>query len=149
MPHKSTGDPLLRRLETHVVGAFPLQADAPQKPQRKGAKTLRPDSGVVLQVLLHDTIIFPEGGGQPSDMGYISVGSDATLEVFEANRVGGHAVHSVRFPAMDELQKAQLLLSTGTNVIVTLGDGGYRRRLDHVSNLTDRFPRFLRSFLFR
>jgi len=148
MPHKHIGDPLLRRLETYVVDAFPLHADTPQKPQRKGAKTPRPE-GVVLQVILHDTIIFPEGGGQPSDVGYISVGSNATLEVFEAKRVGGHAVHSVRFPTMDELQKAQLLLSAGTNVVVTLGDAGYRRRLDHVSNLTDRFPRFLRSFLFR
>jgi len=143
MPHKSIGDPLLCRLETYVVDAFPPQAGALQKPQRKGAKTPRPE-GVVLQVILHDTIIFPEGGGQPSDVGYISVGSDVTLEVSEARRVGGHAVHSIRLPTMDELQKAQLLLSVGTNVIVTLGDGGYRRRLDHVSNLTNRLPRFLR-----
>ena len=90
--------------------------------------------GVVLQVILHDTIIFPEGGGQPSDVGHISVGSDTTLEVFEARRLGGHAVHSIRFPALEELQNAQLLLPTSTKVVVTLDDGGYRRRLDHVSN---------------
>lgn len=87
-----------------------------------------------MQVILHDTIIFPEGGGQPSDVGYISVGSDTTLEVFEAQRLGGHAVHSIRFPTLEELQKAQLLLPIGTKVVLTLGDGGYRRRLDHVSN---------------
>ena len=135
------GDPLLRRLETFVVDAFPLQADAPQKPPRKGTKTPRSD-GVVLQVTLHDTIIFPEGGGQPSDVGYISVGSDASLEVFEAKRVGGHAVHSIKFPTLDELQKVRLLLPTGTSVVVTLGDGGYRRRLDHVSTPSTNFSNF-------
>jgi len=90
--------------------------------------------GAVLQVILHDTIIFPEGGGQPSDVGYISVGSGTAFEVFEAKRLGGHAVHSIRFPTVGELQKAQLLLPASTQVVVTLGDGGYRRRLDHVSN---------------
>jgi len=67
--------------------------------------------------------------------------------VFEAKRVGGHAVHSIRFPTLEELEKAQLLLPTGTNVVVTLGDDGYRRRLDHVSNPTYELPRFLPSFL--
>lgn len=60
------------------------------------------------------------------------MGSDATLEVFEAKRVGGHAVHSIRFPTLDGLQKTQLLFSAGTNVVVSLGDDGNRRRLDHV-----------------
>ena len=115
-----------------MIDAFPLQVDAPQKPPRKGAK-VAPSEGTILQVVLHDTIIFPEGGGQPSDVGFISVGPDTTLEVFESKRVGGHAVHSVRFPTPDELQKVQLLIPTGTNVVVTLGDAGYRRRLDHVS----------------
>ncbi|KAF9646955.1 alanyl-tRNA synthetase domain-containing protein [Thelephora ganbajun] len=125
-------DPLLRQLDTYAVDAFPLQADAPKKPPRKGAKLPRLE-GTVLQVILHDTIIFPEGGGQPSDVGYISVGSSMTLEVFEAKRIGGHAIHSIRFPTLDELQKAQLLLPTGTNVVVTLGDNGCRRRLDHMT----------------
>ena len=61
------------------------------------------------------------------------MGSDTTLEVFEAKRLGGHAVHYIRFQTLDQLQKAQLLLPSGTNVVVTLEDGGYRRRLDHVS----------------
>jgi misacylated tRNA(Ala) deacylase len=128
----ASGDPLLRRLETFIVDSFPLQADAPQKPPRKGFKVSRSE-GVVLQVVLHDTIIFPEGGGQPSDIGSMSVGPDTTLEIFESKRVGGRAVHSIRFPTLDELQRIQALLPTGTNVIVTLGDAGHQRRLDHVS----------------
>lgn len=104
---------------------------------------------MVLQVILHDTIIFPEGGGQPSDVGFISIGSDPSLEVFEAKRVGGHAVHSIRFPTLDELQRAQLLFSAGTDVVVTLGDNGYRRRLDHVSNPHSNFPIFYLFYLSR
>ena len=137
MPHGSLGDPLLRRLETSVVDAILLQADAPRKPPRKGINVPRSE-GVVLQVILHDTVIFPEGGGQPSDVGYISIGSDTTPEVHEAKRVGGHAVHSIKFTSLDELQKAQLLLPTGADVVVTLEDSGYRRRLDHVSNPTHK-----------
>lgn len=139
------GDPLLRRLETYVTDTFLLEAEAPQKPQRKGTKKTRSE-GVVLQVILHDTIIFPEGGGQPSDVGFLSVGSDTTLEVFGAERVGGRAVHYIRFPTPDELQKAQLLLSTGANVVVTLGDNGYQRRLDHVSGPI--WPRLQASLIF-
>lgn len=125
-------DPLLRRLETYVVDSFPLQSDVPQKPPRKGAKTTRPE-GLVLQVILHDTIIFPEGGGQPSDVGFLSVGSDTAFEVFESKRVGGHAVHSIRFQTLEELQKVQPLLSAGTRVVVALGDSGHQRRLDHMT----------------
>ena len=143
---ETLGNPLLHRLNTFVVDAFPLQADAPQKLPRKGAKVPRSD-GVVLQVILHDTIIFPEGGGQPSDIGYISVGSGTTLEVFEAKRVGGHAVHYVRFPTLDELQETRHLLPASANVVVTLGDNGYRRRLDHVSVSIRRLSRFLPSLL--
>jgi misacylated tRNA(Ala) deacylase len=143
--NQNLGDPLLHRIETSVVDVFPLQEGAPQKPPRKGAKVPRSE-GAVLRIILHDTIIFPEGGGQPSDVGFISVGSDHTFEVFEAKRVGGHAVHSIRFPTPDELQKAQLLLPAGSNVVVTLGDDGHRRRLDHVCNRPSNFPTFY-SFL--
>ena len=57
-----------------MVDAFPLQADA------SDAKAL-PFERLCSRVILRDTIIFPEGGYQPSDIGYISVGSGATLGV--------------------------------------------------------------------
>ena len=101
MLHGTLGGPLFRWLETLVVDAFPLQAGASQEPLRKGAKVLRSE-GVILQVTLRDTIIFPEGGGQPLDIGYISVGSGATLEVFEAKHDGGHAMHPIEFPTQDK-----------------------------------------------
>ena len=71
-------------------------------PQRRGAEVLRSER-VVLQDILHGTIIFPEGGGQSSDTGYIFIGSGTTLEVFEAKRVRGHAVPYIRFQTLDEL----------------------------------------------
>ena len=55
-----------------------------------------------LQVIPRDTI-FPEGCSQLSDIEYISIGSGATLGVLRAKRVGGHAIHSIGFPTIDEL----------------------------------------------
>jgi hypothetical protein len=54
----------------------------------------------------------------------MSVGSGATPGVFKAKRVGGHAVHSIRFSTLDELWKAQLLLPTSITAVVTPGGGG-------------------------
>jgi hypothetical protein len=51
----------------------------------------------------------------------MSVGSGATLGVFWAKRVGGHAVPSIRLPTLDELWKAQLFLPTSTTAVVTPG----------------------------
>ena len=146
MLRNTVGGLLLRRLEKYIVNALPLQADVPQKPPRKSIKMPRSE-GIVLRVVLRGTIIFPGGGGQPSGVGYTSVGPDMALEVFETKRVEGHAIRYIRFPTTDELRKAQVLLFAATNVIVTLGNTDYRRRLDHVSDLIDRLPRFLYSSL--
>ena len=99
---------------------------------------------------MHDTIIFPEGGGQPSDVGYISRGLGTTLEVFEAKRVGGHAVHSVRFPTTDEFNAES---ATTPLYWYQRYCDPWRwrlpRHLDHVNNITAWLPRFLHPFLFR
>ena len=116
----------------------PFRLMHPKSPEEGGKRKVPRSESFVLQVILRDTIIFLEGGGQPSDIEHISTGS----EVLEARRVGGHAVDSIRFPTIDELQKARSLLSAGTNVIVSLEDDGYRRRLDHVNILTDSSSRF-------
>jgi hypothetical protein len=55
-----------------------------------------------LQVILRDTI-FPGSCSQVWETEYISVGSGATLGVFGAKRVGGHAVHPIGFLIQDEL----------------------------------------------
>ncbi|KAL0026038.1 hypothetical protein WJX79_004093 [Trebouxia sp. C0005] len=57
-------EPHLTSIETHVLKCIPLPG---KKSQSKK-----------WQVILKDTVIFPEGGGQPSDTGSISIGKDSS-----------------------------------------------------------------------
>ena len=81
-------------------------------------------------MILQDTIIFPEGGGQPTDTGFITTASDATVwQVVQAKRHGGHAVHYVKVQNGHDVESA--LLSSfypGANVTVSLGQEGCDRR---------------------
>jgi misacylated tRNA(Ala) deacylase len=86
----------------------------------------------VLQVILHDTIIFPEGGGQPSDIGFIAISNGDLWEVKEVKRVGGHAIHFVQLRSDVDVEAALKLFSPGVEVTVSLGEEGFKRRLDHV-----------------
>ena len=87
-------------------------------------------------MILHDTIIFPEGGGQPTDTGLITTTSDAFVwEVVQAKRHGGHAVHYVKVQNGLDVDSALLAFYPGSKVTVSLGKEGYDRRYDHVSAL--------------
>ena len=88
------------------------------------------DSSVLLEVVLHDTVLFPEGGGQPSDTGVLTLSDGTALGVVEVRRHGGIAVHYVR--VQDGLNSVHEL-GVGTDVTVALDDAGLARRLDHVS----------------
>lgn len=57
-------EPHLTSIETHVLKCTPLPGKTSQSKK--------------WQVILKDTVIFPEGGGQPSDTGSISVGKDSS-----------------------------------------------------------------------
>lgn len=69
--HPLLGDPLLRQLETTVVGATLSQPVAPIAGKKSKKAVLAPTlpDDPILEVILHDTVIFPEGGGQPTDQG--------------------------------------------------------------------------------
>jgi len=104
------------------------------RPHAEGGKNKKKSSQAagtpekVYEVILHDTVLFPEGGGQPSDTGILRVGEGdrrVELEVVEVRRVGGHAVHHVR--AKDEVH-----LAPGDNVMTALDEKGFNRRLDHM-----------------
>ena len=133
------GDPLLRTLETTVVSATIFQA--PASTINGGAKkskkaVLAPDipNEPLLQVILQDTIIFPEGGGQPTDTGLITTTSDASVwQVVQAKRHGGHAVHYVKIQNGHDVESALPTFYPGAKVTVSLGQEGYDRRYDHVS----------------
>ena len=111
-----------------MVSCSLSQPPAPPKRLKKGSEP--PSSDPVLEVILHDTVIFPEGGGQPSDIGHIH-SNGQTYEVRQVKRAGGHAVHyvSVKNAELDVLE-----LSPGAGVTVNLGQDGFNRRYDHVSD---------------
>ena len=87
-----------------------------------------------MEIVLHDTIIFPEGGGQPSDIGILTSADGELWDVIEVKRHGGHAVHYVR--AHDSTgDEALKIFAPGTRVGVALGEEGLQRRIDHVCSV--------------
>ena len=73
-----------------------------------------------------DTIIFPEGGVQPTDTGLITTSSDAfAWEVVQAKRHGGHAMHYVKIQNGTDVESALLAFYPGAKVTVSLGQEGY------------------------
>lgn len=109
-------------ISTERAAAPPAPAG---KKGKKGATPAAP-SDPLLEVVLHDTVLFPEGGGQPSDVGILTV-DGLELEVVEAKRRGGTAVHYVKAGSDGEGK-----LVPGASVTVELGEAGHKRRLDHV-----------------
>ena len=102
-------------------------------PQPKRAKKDKAASTEPLfEVILHDTVIFPEGGGQPSDIGILTSSDGQLWDVQEAKRIGGHAVHYIKIGDRSS-EAASSAFAVGSTVGVALGEAGYRRRLDHVS----------------
>ena len=116
-----------------MVSATVSQAPTPPSNGRKSKKEKTPPAPTqpLIEVILHDTVIFPEGGGQPSDVGVLTSADGELWDVIEVKRHGGHAVHYVR--AKDQSPDSALrAFSPGAKVGVALGEQGWRRRLDHV-----------------
>ncbi|KAJ1939991.1 hypothetical protein EC988_007162 [Linderina pennispora] len=88
--------PFLKTLDTHVVSC----SDGP-------------NADGLYEVELEDTVIFPEGGGQPADTGSIS-----GIAVRSAKRDGLRAIHYTESP-----------VATGAAVQVSVD---FARRLDHM-----------------
>ncbi|KAI0772057.1 alanyl-tRNA synthetase domain-containing protein [Trametes elegans] len=126
-------DPLLRELATTAVSCRVSQSPSVPSNGREGKKkkAAPAPTAPLLEVILHDTIIFPEGGGQPSDVGLLTSSDGELWDVVEARRHGGHAVHYVRLKPEQDVDRALSLFVPGAVVGVSLGEQGYRRRLDH------------------
>ncbi|EIN10926.1 ThrRS/AlaRS common domain-containing protein [Punctularia strigosozonata HHB-11173 SS5] len=122
-------DPLLRQLQTTIVSARIAQAlDSVGKKKGKKLNAIAA-TDLLLELVLHDTVLFPEGGGQPSDVGVITTSDGRTWEVVEAKRHGGHSVNYVKIVNVDSDVPA---FGIGSMVTVALGEQGYNRRLDHM-----------------
>jgi len=89
-----------------------------------------PDGPLVL-VILHDTVIFPEGGGQPTDTGLITTANGKQWPVLQCKRNGGHAVHYVSVGGTT-VEAALANFAPGSSVVAELGAKDFERRYDHV-----------------
>ncbi len=130
----SVGDPLLRELETNVINCIvsqPPPGPVGKKVKKSVIAPTLPD-GPILEVILKDTVIFPEGGGQPTDTGIIKTTDGTVWEVIQAKRHGGHAVHYVRVPTTTPTEDALMSFSPGAKVVTSLDQVGWDRRYDHV-----------------
>src|SRR6267154_930054 len=131
------GDPLLRSLETTIVSTSLLKPSPPSSVKKGGHTKQTKASSVptfphhVLQLVLHDTVLFPEGGGQPSDIGILTSEDGVIWSVECIKRHGGVAVHYVK-PAED-ISDVPNVFAPGKRVNLELGHTGFQRRLDHVS----------------
>ncbi|KAG9317521.1 ThrRS/AlaRS common domain-containing protein [Chiua virens] len=129
-------DPLLRELRTTVVSCRVSQAN-PAPSGRKGKKDNPSSAPTVptLEVILHDTIVFPEGGGQPSDTGLIQTVNERVWKVLQARRHGGHAVHYVQ---VEDAEVDIHQFTVGSQVVIKLGDADWDRRYDHMTMHTSQ-----------
>lgn len=134
-------DPLLRHFDTEVHKSSLSEANA--KPAAKsGKKAVNAPTlpkGPILEVILHDTILFPEGGGQPTDIGIIHTKKDGVekpWDVLQVKRHGGLAVHYVKVNG--DVEAALEAFSPKSPVSVSLGAEGYDKRYDHMSMHTSQ-----------
>ncbi|ODN73823.1 hypothetical protein L202_07349 [Cryptococcus amylolentus CBS 6039] len=112
-------DPLLHKMRTKVYAAREASVTAPPPPkgkakQKKGAALVNGDAkpeekGKLWEVELLDTVIFPEGGGQPSDTGVIRLldpngGVTQEFPVEMCLRRKLDSVHLVRIPLGVEVE---------------------------------------------
>ena len=113
-------DSMLRTLTTTVVACEqkPKAAAAGAKKKKKGSVEKQVDLWLVQ---LEDTVLFPEGGGQPADTG--------TLAIAGAESAPVRVSHVYRTPDGVVLHEASSPLSVGASVVVTLD---WERRFDHM-----------------
>ena len=119
------GDPLLKDLQTTVIVC--LACERLEAPRDKKKKQHAPQEAPLFEVLLQDTILFPEGGGQPSDIGIIKGHDGVSWDVLEVKRRGGLAIHYVKGG-----ETTIHSIAPGVRVTVSLGEAGFKRRYDHV-----------------
>ncbi|CAL1701091.1 unnamed protein product [Somion occarium] len=132
-PFNRRGDPLLRDLVSTVVSSTVAQT-APTSNASKRIKKNTPSiaQDTLLEVILHDTVLFPEGGGQPNDIGILTSADGNIWDVIDVKRRGGHAVHFVKVKD-GNVAAALKIFTPGSLVRAALGEQGFQRRLDHMS----------------
>lgn len=104
----------LKTLQTVVMSCKEYEALSPSK-EKQGKKNAQAKEKLYA-VEFKDTVLFPEGGGQPSDTGAIILPNETAIEVQQVLRQGLKAVHVVPQP-----------VEIGTNVTLKVD---WDRRID-------------------
>lgn len=106
----------------------------PATPAESGTATPAEPEGVLWEVMLEDTVLFPEGGGQPWDTGSLTLtdanGVSHAFAVEGVVRRGLDAVHIVRVPSSSPIDFAAIV---GKEAKV---DVDWDRRIDHMATHT-------------
>ncbi|KAI9467093.1 ThrRS/AlaRS common domain-containing protein [Lactarius psammicola] len=135
-------DPLLRSLDTSIISASLLKPSPPSSVKKGSHIKQAKVSSVpafhypVFQVVLHDTVLFPEGGGQPTDIGTLTSEDGRVWNVELVKRHGGVAVHYVK--SAEDISDVPGVFVPGKRVSLELGQAGFQRRLDHMSMHTSQ-----------
>ncbi|KAK7049566.1 hypothetical protein VNI00_005597 [Paramarasmius palmivorus] len=127
-------DPLLREIETNVISCSVYQPPPPNKKSKNAVSAPSLPNKPILLINLHDTVLFPEGGGQPTDTGII-VAEGRDWEVVQVKRHGAQAVHYV---VVDQEDVGLSVFSPGAKVTARLDAQGWDRRYDHMSMHTSQ-----------
>ncbi|ESK97615.1 alanyl-trna synthetase domain containing 1 [Moniliophthora roreri MCA 2997] len=127
-------DPLLRHIETTVISCSVYQPPPPSKKTKNAVAAPTLPSEPILLVTLRDTVLFPEGGGQPTDTGILATGG-RDWEVVQVKRHGAQAVHYV---VADREEVAMSTLIPGAKVTARLDAKDWDRRYDHMSMHTSQ-----------
>ncbi|ODV92880.1 hypothetical protein CANCADRAFT_94746 [Tortispora caseinolytica NRRL Y-17796] len=104
-----------------IVGALACQKDSYRTTLDSHVVECR-KNGKHYELLLHDTIVFPEGGGQPSDIAELKLADGKSISITECKREKLKAYHSVNEP-----------LDPHTPISISLD---WQRRYDHMQQHT-------------
>lgn len=122
-------DSYLKTLKTTVLNCTPIENKVDKKKSKtkgkdKKQETVEPQINKQLYELeLEDTILFPEGGGQPADKGFIVIDeNDKKIEVIDVQRKNLKAIHITEEPIEKDV-KVKIEVD-------------WRRRLDHMQQHT-------------
>ncbi|KAL6451035.1 hypothetical protein SBY92_001285 [Candida maltosa Xu316] len=109
----------LKTFNTKVISSFEFVPPPTSKEKQSKSKSKTKEFGVELE----DTILFPEGGGQPFDKGTITIlSNNKVIEVKSVLRENLKAIHIVNE-----------LIDPGVEVTVNLD---WKRRIDHMQQHT-------------
>lgn len=111
-------DSYLKSFTSSVLSCTPVEKTARKAQKSKNRDVEEPQ---MYEIELENTILFPEGGGQPADKGQMLFADDSAA-VSDVQRKNLRAIHYVDKP-----------IEAGTKVNLTLD---WRRRLDHMQQHT-------------